>query len=152
VYSCSAVWYYTFMVLSSCSGTWMVPQLEYASSVWAPHIQNKINKLESVQRRSTRFATGNYNTTSSVTTMLNHLNWDTLQQRRLRTKAIMMYRIINGLVAIEPPPPFWRIPGPRLLLWPLVVGSITGLWMERRTLCVQLFCCMVLYIYAVVLL
>jgi hypothetical protein len=32
------------------------------------------------------------------------LNWDTLQQRRLRTKAIMMYRIINGLVAIEPPP------------------------------------------------
>jgi hypothetical protein len=36
--------------------------------------------------------------------MLNHLNWDTLQQRRLRTKAIMMYRIINGLVAIEPPP------------------------------------------------
>jgi hypothetical protein len=49
-------------------------------------------------------ATGNYNTTSSVTTMLNHLNWDTFQQRRLRTKAIMMYRIINRLVAIEPPP------------------------------------------------
>ena len=49
-------------------------------------------------------ATGNYNTTSSVTTMLNHLNWDTLQQRRLRSKAIMMYRIIKGLVAIEPPP------------------------------------------------
>jgi hypothetical protein len=36
--------------------------------------------------------------------LLNHLNWDTLQQRRLRTKAIMMYRIINGLVAIESPP------------------------------------------------
>jgi hypothetical protein len=28
----------------------------------------------------------------------------TLQQRRLRTKAIMMYRIVNGLAAIEPPP------------------------------------------------
>jgi hypothetical protein len=62
------------------------------------------SRLESVQRRAARFATGNYNTTSSVTTMLNHLNWDTLQQRRLRTKAIMMYRIVNGLVAIEPPP------------------------------------------------
>jgi hypothetical protein len=66
--------------------------------------QSNINKLESVQRRAARFATGNYNTTSSVTTILNHLNWDTLQHRRLRTKAIMMYRIINGLVAIEPPP------------------------------------------------
>ena len=41
---------------------------------------------------------------STGTCVLNHLNWDTLQQRRLRTKAIMMYRIINGLVAIEPPP------------------------------------------------
>ena len=77
---------------------------EYASSVWAPHTQSNINKLESVQQRAARFATGNYNTTSSVTTMLDHLNWDTLQKRRLRTKAIMIYRIINGLVAIEPPP------------------------------------------------
>jgi hypothetical protein len=57
-----------------------------------------INKLESVQQRAARFATGNYNATSSVTTMLNHLNLDTLQQCHLRTKAIMMYRIINGLV------------------------------------------------------
>jgi hypothetical protein len=52
---------------------------------------------------SARFATGNYNATSSVTTMLNHLNLDTLQQCHLRTKAIMMYRKINGLVVIEPP-------------------------------------------------
>jgi hypothetical protein len=108
-----------------------------ASSVWAPHTQSDINKLESVQRRAAMFATGNYNTTSSVTTMLNHLNWDTLQQRRLRTKAIKIW--LPGF-------PFWRIPGPRLLLWPLVVVSITGLWMERRTLCVQLFCCMTAFL------
>jgi hypothetical protein len=48
---------------------------EYACSVWAPHTQSNTNKLESVQRRAARFATGNYNTTSSVTTMLNHLSW-----------------------------------------------------------------------------
>jgi hypothetical protein len=76
--------------------TFVRPQLEYASFAWAPHTQSNTNKLESVQRRAARFVTGNYNTASNVTTMLNHLNWDTLQQRRLRTKAIMMYRIING--------------------------------------------------------
>ena len=88
-------------IRTKCYTTFIRPQLEYASSVWAPHTQSNINKLESVQRRAARFVTGNYNTTSSVTTMLNHLNWDTPQQRRLRTKAIMMYRIINGLVAID---------------------------------------------------
>ena len=91
-------------IRTKCYTTFVRPQLEYASFVWAPHTQSNTNKLESVQRRAARFVTGNYNTTSSVATMLNHLNWDTLQQCRLRTKAIMMYRIINGLVAIEPPP------------------------------------------------
>ena len=32
--------------------------------------------------------------------MLNSLNWPTLQRRREQAKAIMMYRIVNGLVAI----------------------------------------------------
>jgi len=90
-------------IRTKCYTTFVRPQLEYASFVWAPHTQSNINKLESVQRRGAMFVTGNYNTASSATTMLNHLKWETLQQRRLRTKAIMMYRIINGLVAIEPP-------------------------------------------------
>jgi hypothetical protein len=83
-------------IRTKCYTTFVRPQLKYASFVWAPHTQSNTNKLESVQRRAARFVTGNYNATSSVTTMLNHLNWDTLQQHRLRTKAIMMYRIING--------------------------------------------------------
>jgi hypothetical protein len=72
--------------LSSCSAniiTFVRPQLEYASSVWAPHTQSNINKLESVQRRAARFATGNYNTTSSVTTMLNRAG---LQQQHIHTE------------------------------------------------------------------
>jgi hypothetical protein len=61
-------------IRTKCYTTFVRPQLEYASSVWAPHTQSNINKLEPVQRRSARFATGNYNTASSATTMLNHLN------------------------------------------------------------------------------
>jgi hypothetical protein len=57
-------------IRTKCYTTFVRPQLEYASSVWATHTQSNINKLESVQRRAARFATGNYNTISSVTTIL----------------------------------------------------------------------------------
>ena len=43
-----------------------------------------------------------YRQTSSVTTMLNTLQWQPLAERRTRCKAVMMYRIVNGLIAIPP--------------------------------------------------
>jgi len=39
---------------------------------------------------------------SSVTSMLNTLQWQPLAERRTRCKGVMMYRIVNGLVAIPP--------------------------------------------------
>ena len=42
-----------------------------------------------------------YRQTSSVTTMLNTLQWQPLAERT-RCKAVMMYRIVNGLIAIPP--------------------------------------------------
>jgi hypothetical protein len=62
-----------------------------------------INKIEMVQRRAARFVCGDYRT-SSVTSMLNSLQWDTIQHRRQHLKVIMLYRIINGLVAISTQP------------------------------------------------
>jgi hypothetical protein len=38
--------------------------------------------LESVQRRAARYVTKRYHNTSSVTSMLNDLNWNTLENRR----------------------------------------------------------------------
>jgi hypothetical protein len=43
-----------------------------------PHTTQNINRLEMVQRRSARFVMGDYHTTSSVTTMLTNLDWNTL--------------------------------------------------------------------------
>jgi len=43
-----------------------------------------------------------YQQTSSITTMLNTLQWQPLVERRTRCQAVMMYRIVNGLVAIPP--------------------------------------------------
>ena len=90
-----------------CYKTLIRPQMEYASIIWDPHTTAYTNNLEMVQRRAARFVMGDFNRTSSVTTMLQHLQWPTLQQRRAENKAIMVYRIVNNLVAI---PTTWLIP------------------------------------------
>jgi hypothetical protein len=41
-----------------------------------------LDKIESVQRRAARYVAKRYHNTSSVTSMLNHLNWNTLENRR----------------------------------------------------------------------
>ena len=76
------------------------PQLEYASTVWSPHTATNIHKLESVQRRAARWATRDYRCTSSVTSMLQDLNWRTLDQRRIDSRLMMMYKATHDLVAI----------------------------------------------------
>ena len=65
---------------STAYKTLVGPQLEYASTVWPPHTDLDINKLESVQRRAARWVTRDYQYTSSVSKMLQDLNWRTLDQ------------------------------------------------------------------------
>ena len=76
------------------------PILEYASPVWDPHTQSNINQLERVQRRAARFVHSNFYRTSSVSSMLQSLNWPLLQERRAQAKVVMMYRIVYNLVDI----------------------------------------------------
>jgi hypothetical protein len=76
--------------------------LEYCSSIWAPHTKQHIVKIESVQRRAARYVTKRYHNTSSVTYMLNHLNWNTLENRRNINRVTMLYNITHNLVAKDP--------------------------------------------------
>ena len=55
-----------------------------------------------VQRRAARFVSNNYNRLASVTEMLHHLKWDTLEARRNNLRVILLYKIINKLVDISP--------------------------------------------------
>jgi hypothetical protein len=55
-----------------------------------PVTQKNIRELEMVQRRAARFVTGDHRTTSSVTRMLEALQWTQLQQRSKRAKVIML--------------------------------------------------------------
>jgi hypothetical protein len=53
-----------------------------------------------IQRRAARMVYADYQTTSSVSTMLNQLQWTTLQEGRAQAKACMMYRVVNQLIDI----------------------------------------------------
>jgi len=76
--------------------------LEYAASVWDPHLAKDINKLENIHRRSARFVTGNYCTTSSVTQMLQQLGWQDFQSLRRDLRLPLLYKVVTGHVDIQP--------------------------------------------------
>jgi predicted nucleic acid-binding Zn ribbon protein len=76
------------------------PKLEYCCNVWDPHTNENINSLEKVQRRAARYTCNRHHNTSSVSEMLNTMNWQTLQERRLRTRLIMFHKVINENIAI----------------------------------------------------
>ena len=87
------------------------PCLEYASSVWDPYTDAHIQKLESVQRRAARWVVSRYRQTSSVSDMLQDLNWPSLQSRRRQARPVNMYKYIHGLLVIDSPSAPSPLPG-----------------------------------------
>ena len=76
--------------------------LEYCSTIWAPHTKKLKDKVEKTQRRAARYVTNRYHNTSSVSNMLQHLHWPTLEHRRNLSRLTMFYKITHNLVAINP--------------------------------------------------
>ena len=74
--------------------------MEYASTVWDPSTEKHIKSVENVQRQAARFVKSDYRRRSSVTTMLESLNWVSLASRRAEAKLVMLYRITNNLVDV----------------------------------------------------
>ena len=94
-------WYCTTDV-KVCTYKMLVrPILEYASVVWDPRTHTHKHRLEMVQRRATRFCSGDFKKYSSVTEMLNNLDWETLEQRRKNDRLTMLYKVSHGLVGIN---------------------------------------------------
>ena len=55
----------------------------HSSSVWDPSCVGFQDELRKVQKRAARFVTGNYNyDTGSMTGILEHLKWESLQKWR----------------------------------------------------------------------
>jgi hypothetical protein len=72
-------------------------KLEYATSAWDPHSKTQIEKIEMVQRRAARFVLKDYDVSSSVTQMLEKLNWNSLSSRRQYARLKNFYLVYNGI-------------------------------------------------------
>lgn len=75
------------------------PHLEYGASVWSPHLQRNIKKIETVQRRATKQIPGFRHLTYEE--RLLSLKLQSLEQRRKRGDLIETYKIIHGLYNIK---------------------------------------------------
>ena len=75
--------------------TLLCPILEYSCQALDPHLDTEVSKSEKVQRRAARS-----HNTSSVTNLLRQLEWDSLQQRRCKSRLTMLYKFIHGLIDI----------------------------------------------------
>ena len=73
------------------------PIIEYCSTVWNPHTKEYINKVEMVQPRAARYVTNRYHNTSSATSMLEHLEWASLDSWRAKNQLTMLFKIIHGI-------------------------------------------------------
>ena len=77
------------------------PVMEYGSAVWDPYTQSNVHRVEMIQRRAARWTLNRYHNTSSVTGMLDHLGWPTLQVRRSEARLCLMYKMVHSLVAVN---------------------------------------------------
>ena len=82
------------------------PTLDYCCAVWNPHEAQHIHQLEMVQRRAARFVMNRYHNTSSVSSMLDTLGWESLMERRAKFSVTLMYKIVHSHVAIHTQPHF----------------------------------------------
>ena len=77
------------------------PTLEYAASVWDPHLIKHRNSLEAVQRKAARFVYGDYRWRASPTHMLKILGWKNLEARRRDSRINLMYKITHNITAVS---------------------------------------------------
>ena len=72
------------------------PYFDYCSIVWNGIGDNLADKLQKLQNRAARVITGaEYLTPTNE--ILNKLGWSNLKERRNKQKALMMFKIVNGM-------------------------------------------------------
>jgi len=74
--------------------------VEYSSSVWNPHLKKDVVNLEKINRRAAWFVMNDDKLQSSVTEMLDKLEWPSLEHRRKNQRLTTMFKITQGLVAV----------------------------------------------------
>ena len=86
--------------MTSLYKSFVRPYLEYGSVIWGPHFKEDQKKIEGVQRRATKIISGMHNLTYEE--RLEALNLPSLAFRRDTADMHTCYKIINGIVRIDP--------------------------------------------------
>ena len=73
------------------------PQVKYSASVWSPWLAKDKVQLERVQCRAAHYVCNTYSRHSSVTDMLNKLEWESLASRRKTMHLCMFYKAYYNL-------------------------------------------------------
>ena len=76
------------------------PQLEHVAPIWHPYNETKTAKVEKVQRTATQWTCRRWRNTSSVSEMLDELEWPSLESRRERS-SLTLYKIHSGTVSLD---------------------------------------------------
>ena len=76
--------------------------MEYSAAIWDPHLVKDVGSLEAVQRRAVRWIKQDYSFKASVTAMQKELGLTQLDQRRGDQRLILMYKVVHGLVFVQP--------------------------------------------------
>ena len=76
--------------------TFIRPLLEYASVVWDNCTQYEKAELDKIQNEAARIVTGTTKLVS-IQALYEDTKWETLEERRRKSKLILFYKIINGL-------------------------------------------------------
>ena len=71
--------------------------------MWDPHQNNLDYQLEIIQRSAARFILSRYHNTSSITNMLQQLNWESLCQYGAKMRLTMFFKSQHALVALPLP-------------------------------------------------
>jgi hypothetical protein len=89
--------------------------MEYGATIWNPYLKGDIDKLERIQNRAIRFAKKDYKSreTGVITRMIEDLELETLEERRLSLRLILMYKVVEGLVTAIPTDNFVKLARPK---------------------------------------
>jgi hypothetical protein len=77
-----------------------------SSDANAANLQQDLDKLAEWESKwlmkfHPRYATNRYHNTSSVSSMIEQLEWTTLQERRKHSRLLMMYKLKNNIVRVD---------------------------------------------------
>ena len=77
------------------------PKLEYAAPIWTTYSKLQINQVEKGQRTVARWTCRKWRNTSSVSKILDELEWPSLKAHRDQSSLLRFHKIYSAAVAIE---------------------------------------------------